>query len=101
LPDMGRQVGGRAESGEGVAEAGAGKGGERRLREQKRLAGGMPDGAVIGQAAAGDEAVDVRGEDGPVRPVCSTARAPTVPPSQRGSRANTMIAAAAAFISAP
>src|SRR5262249_48430741 len=62
LPDMGRQAGGRAESGEGVAEAGAGQGGERRLREQKRLAGGMPDGAVIGQAAAGDEAVNVRVE---------------------------------------
>ena len=33
LPDMGRQVGVRAEPGEGIAEAGAGKGGERRLRE--------------------------------------------------------------------
>src|SRR5215471_7157288 len=62
LPDMGRQVGGRAEPGEGVAEAGAGQGGERRLWEQKGLAGGMPDGAVIGQAAAGDEAVNVRVE---------------------------------------
>jgi hypothetical protein len=64
----GRQVGGRAEPGEGVAEAGAGQGGERRLREQKRLAGGMPDGAVIGQSAAGDEAVNVRVEDEPLRP---------------------------------
>src|SRR6516162_10790575 len=68
LPDMGRQVGGRAEPREGVAEAGAGKGGERRLWEQKRLAGGMPDGAVIGQSAAGDEAVNVRVEDEPLRP---------------------------------
>jgi hypothetical protein len=33
-PDMGRQVGVRAEPGEGIAEAGAGKGGERCLREQ-------------------------------------------------------------------
>jgi len=32
--------------------------------------------------------------------VWSTASTPTVPPTQRGSRANTMIAAAAAFISA-
>src|SRR5215468_5229700 len=68
LPDMGRQVGGWAEPGEGVAEAGAGKGGECRLWEQKRLAGGMPDGAVIGQSAAGDEAVNVRVEDEPLRP---------------------------------
>src|SRR5262249_60061963 len=62
VPDMGRQIGGRAEPGEGVVEAGAGQGGERRLGEQKRLAGGMPDGAVIGQSAAGDEAVNVRVE---------------------------------------
>ena len=37
---MGRQVGVRAEPSEGIAEAGAGKGGERRLREQKRLPAG-------------------------------------------------------------
>src|SRR3954453_21617925 len=67
LPEMGRQVGVRAELGEGIAEAGAGKGGERGLREQKRLAGGVPGGAVprfregrLGQSAAGDEAVNVR-----------------------------------------
>jgi hypothetical protein len=80
---MGRQVGIRAEPGEGIAEAGAGKGGERRLREQKGLAGGMPAGAVP------------RFREG------STASTPTMPPTQRGSRANTMIASAAAFISAP
>src|SRR5215475_1581496 len=68
LPDMGRQAGAWAEPGEGVAEAGGGKGGECRLWEQKRLAGGMPDGAVIGQSAAGDEAVNVRVEDEPLRP---------------------------------
>ena len=71
---MGRQVGGRAEPGEGVAEAGAGQGGEGRLWEQKGLAGGMPDGAPrfcegrLGQSAAGDEAVNMRVEDESLRP---------------------------------
>src|ERR1700761_6559497 len=60
LPDMGWQVGVRAEPGEGIAEAGAGKGGERRFRDQERFAGGMPGGAVVGQSAAGNQAVNVR-----------------------------------------
>ena len=34
LPDMGRKVGVRAEPGDGVAEAGAGAGGERRFGER-------------------------------------------------------------------
>src|SRR3954451_14004744 len=70
LPDMGRQVGVRAEPGEGIAEAGAGAGGERRFGEEEGLAGGMPGGAVprfregrLGQSAAGDEAVNVRVEE--------------------------------------
>ena len=37
-----RKVGVRAEPGEGVAEAGAGAGGERRFGEEEGLAGGMP-----------------------------------------------------------
>src|ERR1700751_1513316 len=45
LPDMGRKVGVRAEPGEGIAEAGAGAGGERRFGEEEGLAGGMPGGA--------------------------------------------------------
>src|SRR6201984_292244 len=60
LPDMGRKVGVRAEPGEGVAEAGAGAGGERRFGEEEGLAGGMPGGAVIGQSAAGNQAMNVR-----------------------------------------
>src|ERR1700720_1507727 len=44
--------------GEGVAEAGAG--GERRFGEEEGLAGGMPGGAVIGQSAAGNQAMNVR-----------------------------------------
>src|SRR4030088_408216 len=63
--DMGRQVGVRAEPGEGIAEAGAGAGGERRVGEEEGLAGGMPGGAVprfregrLGQSAGGGEAVD-------------------------------------------
>ena len=101
LPEMGRQVGVRAEPGEGIAEAGAGKGGERRLREQKCFGGGMPGGAVVGQSAAGDEAVNVRWKTSRCVQVCSTARTPTMPPTQRGSRAKTRIALAAALISAP
>ena len=72
---MGRQVGVRAEPGEGIAEAGAGQDGERRLREQEGLAGGMPGGPVprfregrLGQSAAGDQAVNMRMEDEPLRP---------------------------------
>src|SRR5256885_12924836 len=70
LPGMGRQVGVRAEPGEGIAEAGAGAGGERRFGEEEGLAGGMPGGAVprfregrLGQYAARDEAVNVGGGD--------------------------------------
>src|SRR6201984_1082953 len=68
LPRMGWQVGVRAEPGEGIAEAGAGKGGERRLREQKPLAGGMPGGAVVGQSAASNQAVNVRMGNEPLGP---------------------------------
>src|ERR1700739_914107 len=45
LPDMGRQVGVRAEPGEGIAEAGAGAGGERRFALVLSM-------AVTGRAAA-------------------------------------------------
>ena len=57
---MGRKVGVRAEPGEGVAEASAGAGGERRFGEEEGLSGGMPGGAVIGQSAAGNQAMNVR-----------------------------------------
>src|ERR1700730_15715210 len=49
LPDMGRKVGVRAEPGEGVAEAGAGAGGERRYGAE---AGGGVAGA--GGGAGGE-----------------------------------------------
>src|SRR6516164_6678549 len=49
LPDMGRKVGVRAEPGEGVAETGAGDGGERRFGKEEGLPGGMPGGAIVGQ----------------------------------------------------
>ena len=65
---MGRQIGGRAEPGEGVAEAGTGQGGERRFGKQESPAGGMPSGAILGQSTAGDQAVDVGMEDQPLRP---------------------------------
>ena len=42
LPDMARQSDIRAQLGEGVAETGAGQGGERRLGEQEGFARGMP-----------------------------------------------------------
>src|ERR1700693_412663 len=101
LPDMGRKVGVRAEPGEGVAEAGAGAGGERRFGEEEGLAGGMPGGAVIGQSAAGNQAMNVRMEDEPLRPGMQHGQHADGAAGQRGSRANTMIASAAAFISAP
>lgn len=54
--------------GEGVTETGANDFGERRLGEQVAVGGGRPDGAVVGQAAAGYQAVDVGMEDHPLRP---------------------------------
>jgi len=60
---MGRQIDIGAELGEGVAETGAGQGCERRFGEEEGLAGGMPSGAIVGQSAAGDQAMDMRVED--------------------------------------
>jgi hypothetical protein len=45
--------------GEGGAQAAADQLGQRLGREEEGLVGGMPEAAVIGEAAAGDEAVDV------------------------------------------
>jgi len=57
-----------AELGEGVAETGADHAGEGRFGEQEGVGGGLPESAAVGQAAAGDQAVDVRMEDQPLRP---------------------------------
>ena len=63
LPDLVWQIGPRAELEEGVAEPGAGQGGQGRFGEQEGLAGGMPGGAVVGQSAAGNQAVSMRVEN--------------------------------------
>ena len=81
------------------AELAAHLAGERLDRQQEGAACRVPGGAVLGDAAAADQAMDVRVQVELLVPGLHTVSTPTVPPTKRGSRASSMIAPAVACIS--